>query len=46
MIVDRISVSNFDKDTLEQVLAEKSQHKVNWIDRYEDQITEEDPTQQ
>ncbi len=46
MIVDRISVSNFDRETLEQVLAEKSQHKVNWIDRYEDQITEEDPTQE
>ena len=35
MIVDRISVSNFDKETLENVLAETSQHKVNWIDRFE-----------
>ena len=45
MILERISVSDFDRNTLDQVLSEKTQHKVNWIDRYGDQITEEDPTQ-
>ncbi len=44
MIVDRISVGDFDRNTLDKVLSEKTQHKVNWIDRYQDQITEEDPT--
>jgi|TARA_R110000822_G_scaffold24841_2_gene75464 twinkle protein len=44
MIVDRISVGDFDTETLKQVLAEKTQHKVNWIDRYRDKITEEDPS--
>lgn len=46
MIVERISVSEFDKDTLAEVMKEKTQHKVNFIDRYEDQITEEDPAQE
>ena len=44
MILDRISVSDFDRATLDAVLAEKTQHKVNWIERYQDQITDEDPT--
>lgn len=44
MILDRISVSDFDRATLDAVLAEKTQHKVNWIERYQDQITDEDAT--
>ena len=44
MIFDRISISDFDEDTLKQVLAEKTQHKVNWIDRYRDQLAGEDPS--
>jgi len=44
MILQRISVGDFDKETLADVMSEKTQHKVNYIDRYSDQITEEDPT--
>lgn len=41
MIVDRISVSDFDQDTLESVLAEKTQHRVNWLNRHKDKILSE-----
>ena len=44
MIVDRISISDFDEQKLKEVLAQKTQHRVNWIDRYRDQLGGEDPS--
>ena len=39
--VDRISVSEFDQKTLDGVLAEKTQHRVQWLDRHADKILTE-----
>jgi|TARA_R110002110_G_scaffold27992_2_gene101191 twinkle protein len=41
VIVDRISVSDFSQDTLDSVLAEKTQHRVNWLNRHKDKILSE-----
>jgi len=39
--IDRISVSEFDQKTLDGVLAEKTQHRVQWLDRHADKILTE-----
>ena len=44
MIVDRISISDFDEQKLREVLAQKTQHRVNWIDRYRGELGGEDPS--
>ena len=38
MIVDRISVSDFNQDTLDSVLKEKTQHRVQWLNRHKEKI--------
>jgi twinkle protein len=41
VILERISVSDFSHETLRQVLAEKAQHKVNWLERHSEKILAE-----
>ena len=38
MNIDRISVSDFSQEHLNSVLAEKTQHRVNWLDRHKETI--------